>query len=399
MRGEKIKYGALRTADEEGKEEPRRKRREWLEELKKNGGGGTIRVETYSAYARKTGTISHGLAQTVQKDLQLGSLESLGKFFEESERRLEETSKNWKQKIFSYVRTGDDAISLRKHVNSATNWSVIVNVGLTLVKLWSAYVSGSLAVLASLVDSFLDLAQTGVLFVVEKKSELPPDEEFPAGRKRLEPVGVIVCAMLMAIGSVGVMCEAVETLMDAFFHHDIPIVDVSLPTLAVLVATVLSKALLWVYCAAVEEDSSTALALAEDHANDVASNTVAILACGLATWRSSLWWADPVGAILISLYICNAWFYIAKDHVEQIVGKGATTEQLNQLAALANTYEPSLASLVKITAYHFGPSFLVEVHMAVHDDDIHVSKIHQISTDLASTIETLSWVEKCFVSF
>ena len=100
----------------------------------------------------------------------------------------------------------------------------------------------------------------------------------------------------------------------------------SFDTLASLCATILSKAWLWAYCAAVAERSSTALALAEDHANDVMSNSVAVVACGVASLAPSLWWADPGGAIAISIYIIMAWWDIARDHIEQIVGNRAAKE-------------------------------------------------------------------------
>ena len=83
-----------------------------------------------------------------------------------------------------------------------------------------------------IIQSFL--AQTVVLYVVERKAHLAADEEYPAGRSRLEPVGVIVCAMLMAVGSLGVIYDACGSIVEGVTGAPPPL-DVSFDTIASLV--------------------------------------------------------------------------------------------------------------------------------------------------------------------
>ena len=54
------------------------------------------------------------------------------------------------------------------------------------------------------------------------------------------------------------------------------------------------------------------LALAEDHRNDIVSNLGAIAFGAIASTSQKVWWFDPVGAILISLYIIWSWMCILK---------------------------------------------------------------------------------------
>ena len=56
-------------------------------------------------------------------------------------------------------------------------------------------------------------------------------------------------------------------------------------------------------------------ALSEDHMNDILSNAGAI-ACGIgASLSRKVWWIDPVGAIVISLYIIFSWLSILTGQV------------------------------------------------------------------------------------
>lgn len=357
-----------------------------------------VRVETYGAFSRQKGLVSHGFAKTGLSEFMPDSSE----LYEVLLRALGEADQNdpvakGRETVCAQLLAKLAPDDVQRRVAQCTMWSFAVNLVLMVAKLWSSYASGSLAVLASLVDSLLDLAQTGILYVVERRASLPPDAEFPAGRSRLEPVGVLVCAQLMAVGSLGIVIRSIRTLLEAA-EGRIPALDLSAATVACLVVTVTSKAVLWAVCASVASSSSSALALAEDHANDVASNTAAIVACGLAACSPRLWWCDSVGALLISIYICRAWYLIARDHVKQIVGKGASEDQIKQLAALAATHNPNVLALVAIRAYHFGPNFIVELTMRAHDRNVPMATACHLQQTLAAEIETLDWVERCFCS-
>lgn len=75
------------------------------------------------------------------------------------------------------------------------------------------------------------------------------------------------------------------------------------------------KVILYAYCVALQKQSESMLALAEDHRNDIMSNVVAILTGAAASWWHKGWWIDPVGGILISVYIIYSWGAICKEQV------------------------------------------------------------------------------------
>jgi Co/Zn/Cd efflux system component len=89
------------------------------------------------------------------------------------------------------------------------------------------------------------------------------------------------------------------------------------------------KVILYLYCVALQKQSESMLALAEDHRNDIMSNVVAILTGAAASYWREGWWIDPVGGILISLYIIYSWGAICKEQVNCIA---AVHQNLLQLA-------------------------------------------------------------------
>ena len=119
--------------------------------------------------------------------------------------------------------------------------------------------------------------------------------------------------------------------------------------------------------AALQLADPTLEALAQDHWNDALSNGVAAAALLFALYSDSLWFLDPVGAIVISLYIIYSWYHTGKEQIEHLTGKAAPTELIDELMELANYHDGEMV-VDTCRAYHFGPKFLVElVSKGIHN--------------------------------
>ena len=82
----------------------------------------------------------------------------------------------------------------------ALELSLWLNVFITFTKLVAYIQTGSLSVLAALLDSVLDVVSQLVLNYTEKHSSMQRSSAlYPAGASRLEPIGVLTCASLMGM--------------------------------------------------------------------------------------------------------------------------------------------------------------------------------------------------------
>lgn len=88
-----------------------------------------------------------------------------------------------------------------KAASLAMNMSLIVNITLLIIKTIAFVVSSSKAVLASLVDSVVDLLSQLILAVAEKYI-VRHSPDYPVGRSRLEALSVIACAFIMSMAAV-----------------------------------------------------------------------------------------------------------------------------------------------------------------------------------------------------
>ncbi|EPB80222.1 cation efflux family protein [Ancylostoma ceylanicum] len=181
----------------------------------------------------------------------------------------------------------------------------------------------------------------------------------------------IIISVVMGVASVQLIYGAVKRIMAAYqFHaHGIgeePELDVSITTVSIMVATVVVKFTLFMICQKYKTDPSIRV-LAMDHRNDCLSNTVA-LACA---WLATTFWyyLDPIGAILVSIYILYTWVNTGWEHLSKLSGKSAKPEFINRI---------------------------IKVHIVL-DENMPLKVAHDISETLQINIESLPEVERAFV--
>jgi hypothetical protein len=148
----------------------------------------------------------------------------------------------------------------RRNAKWAININVIANILLLIAKGIAAGYSSSLSLIASLADSALDLLCTAIVFTTHKLVEWRLHKlrkKFPVGRRRLEPLGILVFSVIMIISFVQILKESVEKLMSKGPHE-----ATALPPIAIgaLAATIGLKGIIWFGCIRIKTTQVQALA-------------------------------------------------------------------------------------------------------------------------------------------
>ncbi|ETO23140.1 CDF transporter, membrane protein, partial [Reticulomyxa filosa] len=273
-------------------------------------------------------------------------------------------------------------------VKLVASLSLWCNILLLIVKAIVFGLSLSLSVLASLIDSVLDLLTQAVLYWTERQVSRV-SEKYPVGRTRLEPVSIMGVSMLMIMSAVVVIRESIAVLIakeyDIVFELDLVLM---------LCAIILIKFLLWLYCRQFRY-SPIAHALAEDHMNDVCSNGAAVIAVAIASRVPSLGFMDAVGGIVISIYIIIRWYQIGSTEIKKLIGRSADDSSIQEIRMCCETHSSDM-SVDVVRAYHIGRNILVEVEV-VMDRHKTLEYVHDVSLELQKKVEQFPYVERAFV--
>ncbi|KAH1237422.1 Metal tolerance protein 10 [Glycine max] len=308
----------------------------------------------------------HGLLRKPRKQ------RKVAEYYKNQERLLEgfnEMETMTEEGGFPGSLTEDEMKQLAKSERMAVHVSNMCNLVLFAAKVYASVASRSLAVIASTMDSLLDLLSGFILWFTSNAMKNPNQYHYPIGKKRMQPVGIIVFASVMATLGLQILIESARELISKAM-----------------------KFILMVYCRRFKNE--IVRAYAQDHFFDVITNSVGLAAAVLAV--KFCWWIDPTGAIIIALYTINTWAKTVIENVWSLIGRTAPPDFLAKLTFLIWNHHEQIKHIDTVRAYTFGAHYFVEVDIVLPEDML-LHQAHNIGETLQEKLEQLPEVERAFV--
>lgn len=286
--------------------------------------------------------------------------------------------------------TEDEMKQLERSERMAVHASNAANLVLFGAKVFASIESKSLAVIASTLDSLLDLLSGFILWFTAHAMRTPNQYHYPIGKKRMQPVGIIVFASVMATLGLQILLESVRELI-AKSHPEINHMQEKW-MIGIMVLVTVVKFVLMVYCRQFKNE--IVRAYAQDHFFDVVTNSVGLATAVLAIHIR--WWIDPTGAIIIALYTMSTWARTVIENVWSLIGRSAPPDFLAKLTYLIWNHHEEIQHIDTVRAYTFGSHYFVEVDIVLPEDML-LNKAHNIGEKLQEKLEQLPEVERAFV--
>ncbi|KAK5050814.1 hypothetical protein LTR84_003373 [Exophiala bonariae] len=281
-----------------------------------------------------------------------------------------------------------------RNARLAININVIANIILLVAKGIAALKSSSLSLMASLLDSALDLLCTAIVWTTNRLvswrlSALA--RKFPVGRRRLEPLGILVFSIIMVISFVQILQESVQKLLPSGDHKIASLTTVAIASMA---GTVGLKGLIGLGCMRIK--TTQVQALAQDCKTDVYFNTLSLL-FPLIGKHAGIWWLDPLGAALLSVYIIYDWADTCFENITRLCGLAVDNDVQRKLVYLGYRFSNLVTGFKSITAYHAGDGVWAEYDILL-DETTPLRRTHDIAETLQYCAEALTEVDRAFVT-
>jgi len=196
----------------------------------------------------------------------------------------------------------EDELAEQNQSEFAMKISNYANIILLALKVYATIRSGSIAIAASTLDSLLDLLAGGILWFTHLSMKSINVYKYPIGKLRVQPVGIIIFAAVMATLGFQVFIQAVEKLIVNEAPDKLNQIQLLWLYSIMIFATVVKLAL-WLYCRT--SGNKIVHAYAKDHYFDVVTNVVGLAAAVLGD--RFYWWIDPIGAIALAVYTISNW--------------------------------------------------------------------------------------------
>ncbi|OTB11770.1 hypothetical protein K445DRAFT_306727 [Daldinia sp. EC12] len=279
--------------------------------------------------------------------------------------------------------SSDKIVATAIYVNFAANLLLLAGKIAVVISV------SSMSVLASLVDAVLDFLSTVIVWTTTWLISRQDQYKYPVGRRRLEPLGVLVFSVIMITSFVQVALESLQRLASP----DHELVEVGIPALSIMLGTVIIKGLCWLWCRLVK--NSSVQALAEDAMTDVIFNTGSIL-FPIVGFYAKIWWLDALGGLVLSLVVIFNWSRTSAQHIKNLSGCSATADQRNILLYLTMRFAKTIKQIQGLNAYHSGDKLNVEVDIIL-DASTTLRDSHDLSESLGYVLESVPIVDRAFV--
>lgn len=252
-----------------------------------------------------------------------------------------------------------------------------------------AYLSGSVALYSDAANSISDVVYSLLMVLGLWFALRPPDISHPQGHSRFEPlIGMVVTASMAFAGF-----EAARMSIVRFIEGG-SAVEPGLPVLVLLfsaaVKTMMFLRIRWI---SGEVSSPTLATTAKDNLSDVLTSTAAFVGAVGSSFIHPL--ADPIGGILVSLWIFRTVITAAKENLGFLTGQGADEHLRERLVSVAGEV-PGVLQVHHLMCEYTGPRVVVDLHVNVNGS-MTLSNAHDIADEVISRLEELPEVDRAYV--
>lgn len=264
----------------------------------------------------------------------------------------------------------------------ATVVSTSVATLLLVIKLVIGVASGSVAVLASAIDSMLDMLVSVLNFFAIKKSEENPDEEYHYGKGKVQAIAAVIEGTVITVSGLYIIYEAINKLVEGGTTSLLAPSFIAM-LLSIIITYLLVKYLLRI---AKETDSLVIKADALHYQTDLWSNGAVLVALGLV-WVTELNAIDAVFGLAIGIYIIYSAYEIIVDGVEILLDKALAGETVASIDEILSKHP-------EITSYHWlrtrtdGATNFVEFHIVLRPSML-LLEAHRIADEVEDAIMQL----------
>ena len=253
---------------------------------------------------------------------------------------------------------------------------------LVIVKLAVGIMSGSVAVLASAIDSLLDLSVSVFNFFALHQSERVPDETFNFGRGKLEAVASVIEGTIISISGLFIFYTAVDKIITP---RPIQYMNASI---AVMGFSIVATALLVLFLGRVAKRSNNLVIRADalHYKTDLFSNGAILFSLTIIEF-SNFQLIDPLLGIGIAVYMIYSAFPIMKEGVMMLLDISLDNEEIARINAM-------LSRNMKINGFHHlqtrraGSDIFISVHLVFNDDTL-LLDAHRVSDQIESMMRML----------
>ncbi|UMB76651.1 CDF family cation-efflux transporter FieF [Dickeya fangzhongdai] len=246
------------------------------------------------------------------------------------------------------------------------------------MKVYAWWYTGSVSLLASLVDSLVDIAASLVNLLVVRYSLQPADTEHTFGHGKAESLAALAQSMFISGSALFLLLTGAQHLITPQPLQG-PELGMWITIIALVVTGLLVAFQRWV----IRKTHSQAVRADMLHyQSDVLMNGAILLSLALS-WKG-VNWADAVFALGIGVYILGSALRMAYEAIQMLLDRALPDEERQEIVNIVSSW-PGVSGAHQLRTRRSGPTRFIQLHLEMADN-LPLVESHQIADELEQAL-------------
>ncbi len=266
-----------------------------------------------------------------------------------------------------------------KLMRLASRASVMVALTLVAIKTAAWIYTGSVALLGSLLDSFLDALASGVTVIAVNHALAPADREHRFGHGKVEAIAGLGQSIIITASAMYLFVEAVQHLVNPgpVSHSDLGIV-------IIVVSIVFTLALVRYQLYVSKQTRSLAVSADSLHYRSDLLMNLGVIAALVLSGTFGIELADPViGLAIAGLLVYSSW-QIARQAYDMLMDREMSVEDRERIKEVVLGH-PDVTGIHDLRTRSSGIANFIQFHIEV-DPAIKLKRAHAISDQVEAAV-------------
>jgi len=262
---------------------------------------------------------------------------------------------------------------------------------LIILKLTIGILSGSVAVLASAIDSVLDFIISAFNYFAINKAEQPANKTFNYGKGKIEALAAVIEGTIITMSGLFILYHAIKK---AYVGDTTELLGSSILVMSISLVITITLVIFLNYVAK-KTNNMVIKSDALHYKTDVLSNG-AILISLILIYATGLDLIDAIMGVIISIYIIYSAYEIIKEGIYVLLDAALDEDIVKEIKSIIETEEG-------INDYHYlktrksANTNFVDVHL-VFNDGISLLKAHSLGDKIEDKIANINKEEEWIIN-
>jgi ferrous-iron efflux pump FieF len=265
---------------------------------------------------------------------------------------------------------------------AAARLSMMAAAFLIVIKTATGFMTGSISVWASLLDSAMDIFASTINLIAVRAAARPADEDHAYGHGKAESLAGLFQALVLAASGAFLVWEAIRRLSTPH-RTSSEVLGIITMLIAIVVSIFLVRRLRRV---ARETESLALRSDAIHYASDIFTNSGALLALlivVLTGWQM----ADPLISIMIAIYILYSAVGVGRESMDVLMDRRLPADIDERITEIVGKFrDRGVLGFHDLRTRRSGSQKFIDLHLEVERDQ-RLQEAHDITVQVLRAIE------------